>query len=544
MSWWRRLRRLIAGDDSLPADGRVSVLPFEDRAPGSVSRRASDTEGTIRGPTRSPDRPEEQVIRSTAPTVFDDPEATLSTQEVRRRFMKLRRGGIFPHAPPEEIPSRADEFTRLVDRSLVLAGLLTEIELDEIHRVGDEWLKYKDAERFAMLQSAKTADEAVEAFHRARQERKIQRRADAEQRAQRERARVAEWRRTQVAFLGEGVSGGLADHKSHLEKLAARRLPVLSTPAELAAVLEIDVPTLRWLAFHQEAARVSHYIHFEIAKRSGGQRIISAPKPKLARVQRWILSHVVERLPPEPEAHGFVEGRSVVTNARPHVGRRVVFNLDLDGFFPSITFPRIRGLFQSIGYSPSVSTVLALLCTECPRAKMTYAGVEYEVAVSDRALPQGACTSPGLSNAIAARLDRRLRGLSTKAGWTYTRYADDLTFSSDAPETLAGFWASVRHVIEDEGFRLNRKKGRVQRAGRRQSVTGITVNQRLSLPRTEVRRLRAIVHNAEKTGLAAQNRDGDPKFEARLMGKIAYLSMVDPDKGRPLLVRLQRLDAG
>ena len=465
----------------------------------------------------------------------------MSPQEVRRRFMELRRGGIFPHWAPREIPSRADEFTRLVDRSLVLAGLLTDAELDEIHRVGDEYLKYKDAERFAMLQAATSAEEAVEAFRQARKDRRAQRQAEAQQRAQATRERVAKRRRTEIAFLGEGVSGGLADHKSHLEKLEERGLPMLSTPAQLAATLDLDVPTLRWLTFHQEAARVSHYVHFEIPKRSGGRRIISAPKPKLARVQQWLLSHIVERLPKEPEAHGFVAGRSVVTNARGHVGRKMVFNLDLDSFFPSITFPRIRGQFQSIGYSPSVSTVLALLCTECPRIKMGYDGVVYEVAVGDRALPQGACTSPGLSNAIAARLDRRLRGLSRKAGWHYSRYADDLTFSTDSPDTLAGFWASVRHVVQDEGFRLNRKKARIQRSGRRQSVTGIIVNDRLGLPRTEVRRLRAIVHNAEKTGLAAQNREDDPKFEAKLMGKIAYLSMVDPDKGRPLLERLQRL---
>ena len=543
MSFWDRLKRWVRGDPGLPSDGRVTVAhPSADSTPGAVSHARRGSSETVASTVPWPER-KDRVIAVNEPSPFDDAEAKMSPQEVRRRFMALRRGGIFPYAPPSEIPSRSDEFTRLVDRSLVLAGLLTDAELEEIHRVGDEWLKYKDAARFAAAQAAKSAEAAVEALRRERAERKVERQREAAARAEAKAERVARWRQTTIAFLGEGVSGGLSDHKSHLEKLRDAGLPVLSTPTQLAEALSIDIPTLRWLAFHQEAAKVTHYTQFKIPKRTGGERTISAPKPKLARTQQWILKNVVEHLHTETDAHGFVAGRSVVSNAAPHVGRKIVLNLDLEGFFPSLTFPRIRGLFESIGYSPSVSTVLALLCTECPRMRIAFDGEPYEVAVADRALPQGACTSPGLSNAVAARLDRRLRGLSAKAGWTYTRYADDLTFSSDLPEGLPGFMASARHVIEDEGFQLNRKKVRVQRPGRRQSVTGIIVNNKLGLPRKEVRRLRAIVHNATKTGLEAQNRDNDPKFRERVLGKLAYLAMVDPEKGRPLLERLQRCSA-
>ena len=536
LSWWKRIRRWL-GDDGAPGHGRVTVVHSER---GAVSTPRGHRDDAIRGSVHAL-RGDDEVITVAEPSRFDDPEATMSLAEVRRRFMALRRGGIFPHATPDEIPSRDDEFTRLVDRSLVLAGYLSEEDLEEIHRVGETWMKYERRERYAKAAAARSAEAAVQQYRAEQAALKAERVAQARARAEQRAARVAHWRAHTIAFLGDGVSGGLNDHQSHIEQLEARQLPALSTPNQLAEALSIDVSALRWLAFHQETARIIHYTQFEIPKRSGGKRTISAPKPKLAQVQRWLLQNIVARLPVEADAHGFVDGRSVVSNARPHVGRRLVLNLDLESFFPSITFPRVRGLLQSVGYSPSISTVIALLCTECPRVKMTYDGTAYYVAVADRALPQGACTSPGLSNAIATRLDRRLRGLAAKAGWTYTRYADDLTFSSQDFDSLAGFWASARHVIEDEGFRINRKKGRVQRANRRQEVTGIVVNQKVGLPRRDVRRLRAILHNAEKTGLAAQNRENDPKFEARLQGQLAYLMMVDPAKGTPMMDAFRRL---
>src|SRR5439155_1276785 len=137
--------------------------------------------------------------------------------------------------------------------------------------------------------------------------------------------------------------------------------------------------------------------------------------------------------------------------------------LDLEDFFPSITFPRVRSVFQRLGYSPAVATVLALLCTECPRRPVEYAGQVYHVAIGPRGLPQGACTSPGLSNQVARRLDKRLCGLAEKLGLTYTRYADDMTFSGgDEVNARVGYlMARVRHVAEDEGFAVNVKKSGV-----------------------------------------------------------------------------------
>src|SRR5439155_27281094 len=132
----------------------------------------------------------------------------------------------------------------------------------------------------------------------------------------------------------------------------------------LAAALGLSVPRLRWLAFHAEVATRVHYVHFTVPKRSGGTRTLSAPHRILAAAQRWVHDHIVTRLPAEEPAHGFLPGRSIVTNARPHAGKAVVVNLDLEDFFPTVTFARVRSVFQRLGYSPAVATVLALLCTE------------------------------------------------------------------------------------------------------------------------------------------------------------------------------------
>src|SRR5690606_3927693 len=118
---------------------------------------------------------------------------------------------------------------------------------------------------------------------------------------------------------------------------------------ELAAEMEIELKTLRWLTYHRRGAAVVHYHRYEIAKKTGGLRSISAPKPALAKAQRWILENILGRLSVETEAHGFVGGRSIVTNAQPRTEREIVINLDLKDFFPSFTFRRVKGLFVSLG---------------------------------------------------------------------------------------------------------------------------------------------------------------------------------------------------
>ena len=158
-------------------------------------------------------------------------------------------------------------------------------------------------------------------------------------------------------------------------------------------------------------------------------------------------------------------------------------------------------------------------------------------------LPQGACTSPALSNQIARKLDRRLAGLARKLELTYTRYADDLTFSAPPGfrDRIGYLIARVRHIVADEKFTVNAKKTRVLRPESRQMVTGLVVNSAPAVPRQIVRRLRAILHRAKSEGLAAQNRLGHPNFRGWVEGMIAYIAMSRPDVGDKLRSALTQL---
>jgi retron-type reverse transcriptase len=445
----------------------------------------------------------------------------------------------------DTIPPGDDARTKLIDRALVTRGYLTPEQLVAIHKVGDLMLLKKGDE--SMLRQE--ARRAVAASKEERAAIKAEKKRQAEERRKARAADVARRKASEIDFLGRGVSGGLAGKTSDEEKLKRFGLPSLSRPDQLAAALSIPLLRLRWLAFHSDASTVSHYVRFQIPKKSGGVREIWAPQPKLAAAQAWILENILSKVPVGAVAHGFVPGRSTVTNAAPHVKRAIVVNADLKDFFPTITFPRVRGIFESLGYSPAVATVLGLLTTEAPRRVVEYAGKKYYVATGPRALPQGACSSPALSNLAAWGLDRRLGGVAAKLGWTYTRYADDLSFSGDTlvpkgeknPKSVGWLLARVRHVCEAEGFEVHEKKVRVQRRNTAQVVTGVVVNEKPSTPRSERRRLRAILHHARFEGIEKQNRIGHANYVAWLQGHVAYVMMVNPEQGKKLKVRLDAL---
>jgi retron-type reverse transcriptase len=441
----------------------------------------------------------------------------------------------------DTIPPASDERTLLIDRSLVAYGLLTPEDLVEIHKIGDQMLEYTGDRAIAN----ERARAAVTASDEERKRLKAQKQAESAERKRQHAEDVAHRKATDIIFLGRGVSRGLADRRANVEKLQAAGLPILSSPADVAQALGITISRLRWLAFHSEAAERIHYVRFTVPKKSGGVRELSAPHRHLAAAQRWIFQNILLRLPTHPAAHGFIKGRSIRTNALPHVGQHTLVNADLKDFFPTITFPRVLGALVHLGYSPAAATVLALLCTESPRQLVEYAGKRFYVATGSRALPQGACTSPALSNLIARRLDSRLQGIAAKLGWQYTRYADDLSFSADAtaePKKMTGYLlARIRHIALDEGFAVNEKKTRVLKQNSQMAVTGIVVNERPGVRRREVRRLRAILHNAQRHGLASQNRTGDSHFEARLRGQIAFVQMVNPEQARPLLAAINSL---
>lgn len=335
----------------------------------------------------------------------------------------------------------------------------------------------------------------------------------------------------------------------------------------LATALGISVARLRWLAYHREVDSGTHYHRWRIPKRDGSSRLISAPKPQLKEVQRWITREITEHLPVHSAAHGFLTGRSIVSNAQVHAGARVVVKLDIEGFYPTVTFPRVKGLLRKAGLGEQVATLLALLATECPRDELTIDGKTSYVATGPRSLPQGAPTSPSITNALCLRLDCRLVGLAAKLGCRYTRYADDLTFSfhdapkgkakrgkkgeaatkapeGEAPDLVGTLIKAVTRIVAAEGFAIKAKKTRVMRSGRRQRVTGLVVNAAPAgrpvarVPRETLRKLRAAIKNRE---LGRPGKEGETLDELR--GMAAFVMMTDRERGKQFLARLTRLAA-
>ncbi len=366
-----------------------------------------------------------------------------------------------------------------------------------------------------------------------------------ERRLAREQRLQARKTQDRLAFGEEtwGISEQQRTSTLDIAKLQRFGMPVLHTETELAEWLGIPLSRLRWFTHDRPAETTWHYVRYVIPKRSGGERVILAPKRELKALQRKVLDGLVANAPTASAAHGFVRGHSVMTNAQPHVGKQVVIKLDLKDFFPSITFPRVRGLFIALGYSFSVASTLALLCTEYDRESFDRNGTRYFISISPRHLVQGAPTSPGLANLVAWSVDRRLNGLAASYGFTYTRYADDITFSGDQSEVVCQLLSTARRIITDERFVVNTAKTRIARPNTRQTVTGLVVNDALATPRPLRRRLRAILHNASKQGLEAQNRTKHRNFRAYLLGMIAFVHATNPQQATVLRASLERIGA-
>jgi len=391
-------------------------------------------------------------------------------------------------------------------------------------------------------------------------------RREEERRVRRElhRQAWAAYRRAHLVHVGVGVFyHDTADvDRYDIDDPTGRRqvnaLPELKDVDDLAKALGLTVSRLRWLVYHREVDTGTHYHRWTIPKRDGGRRLISAPKPDLKRAQRWIAQRITEHLPVHGAAHGFLGGRSTRTNASVHAGASVVVKLDVKDFYPTVTLPRVKGLLRKAGYGEQVASVLALLCTEAPREELQLRGRTCYVATGPRSLPQGAPTSPSITNCLCMRLDCRLEGLAREIGWRYTRYADDLTFSvgprgkrkkkEGEPAGRAGvagvgrLLKAVERIVRAEGFAVHGGKTRVMRAGGRQRVTGLVVNAAQGkalarLPREQVRRLRAALCNRE------HGKPGRGESLAQLRGWAAYLHMTDPERARPFIERLNKLES-
>lgn len=352
--------------------------------------------------------------------------------------------------------------------------------------------------------------------------------------------------RKQEGYKRWKATGGGAEERAERkkEKREAWFSRVLNfTEPSTAYVPKFDEEAVTWCAglLGVEAGRLNeilgeisaHYHQFWIRKRKGGYRIISAPDRELQSIQNTIYSRILSPVTMiHPAAVGFRCGHSVADNAAPHLGNRYVLKMDIHDFFPSIRISRVKKTFCRIGYPDNVSRVLTALCC------------------LNRHLPQGAPTSPSLSNIVGYDMDVKLSALAAELGLTYTRYADDLTFSGNVfPKEL--ILPRIKQIIKEESFEPNHKKTRFMNEYGKKIITGVSISSgvKLTIPKARKREIRKNVYFILTKGLAEHQRrigSTDPVYLKRLIGQLCYWQSIEPDNAyvSDSIASLKRLEKG
>ncbi|MGD0624084.1 MAG: retron St85 family RNA-directed DNA polymerase [Thermodesulfobacteriota bacterium] len=291
-------------------------------------------------------------------------------------------------------------------------------------------------------------------------------------------------------------------------------IPVLFGP-EIANFMGVSTK----LVSHMAIMPNKYYRSFKIKKKTGKFRTITAPRVFLKTIQRYILDCILTPLKPHKAATGFRRKLSMKKGASSHVGHPYIWNIDLKDFFPSIGKDTVIELFKKVGFSERASIFLAGLCC------------------LEDSLPQGAPTSPALSNLIFQDNDRQISKTASRKKISYTRYADDLSFSANQPISK-DFQKQINSVVEKAGFKINDKKSRLMGPRCRREVTGLTVNERVSIPRPTRRRIRALFHHA------LMKPEKFIKKKERLLGYANWISQYHPVEGQRYLKVAQGIASG
>jgi RNA-directed DNA polymerase len=296
------------------------------------------------------------------------------------------------------------------------------------------------------------------------------------------------------------------------DELVSHGVPPLVNPKFFAYILGIS-PKLIYAMAH---VPTRYYRTFAIPKRTGGTRTISSPRVFLKTVQKWLLINVLYRRSLPNYVTGFIPQKSILDNATFHVGKEQLVRMDIEDFFPSIGLGEVEHIFRSFGYKPDVVNLLSRLC------------------LLNGQLPQGAPTSPYLANLVFLPCDEKIQGLATARDITYSRYADDLTFSRGVAFD-SDFILNVEKFIGAAGFRINRAKFMRVGKGQRHTTTGFVVNEKVHPSRTFRRRLRAKFHQA------ADDPNAFQKDYHRMQGWAAYVNMYDKELGQTYLAIAQKI---
>lgn len=289
--------------------------------------------------------------------------------------------------------------------------------------------------------------------------------------------------------------------------LHTKDLPLIASPEHFSLLVGIEHQYVCNMAFTAN----KFYRHFSIKKSNGKKRDIYEPLPDLKYVQHWILENILEKIPVSEYAKAYIKNRTLKHNARFHRAQPVVVTMDIKDFFPSIQIFDVVSIFKEAGYWDNVAWFLAHLC--CLNKK----------------LPQGAPTSPYLSNIRMKKLDDEIVQYTSESKIRYTRYADDMTFSGNLdPHKLI---PKISELVFNDGFQINSKKTRVAYPNTRQEVTGIVVNSHMQVPRKQRRYIRQQVHYITTYGLESHlEKIGENRanYINHLLGQINFALFVNP----------------
>ena len=300
----------------------------------------------------------------------------------------------------------------------------------------------------------------------------------------------------------------------YAQRLLINKMPVIFDTKHLALLIGINIQDLTKMVFCEEL----FYSKTHIPKKSGGTRELDIPSYDMKYIQRWILNNILYHVNVSESAVGFCCNKSIVDNAKKHLNQYCIVNMDIQDFFPSISFERVYRIFSYYGYTNEVSFILAKLCTFQNR------------------LPQGSPASPYISNIVCLKLDARLSALAQKYESNYSRYADDLSFSGG--NDIKSIIKPVSKILDDEGFRVNDNKTRIAYPYQRQEVTGLLVNgDTVRVSKKYKKDLFQELYYCLKFGVQSHmEKTGCDKtfFKEHIYGKIYFVNMVEPSTAQKM----------
>lgn len=340
------------------------------------------------------------------------------------------------------------------------------------------------------------------------------------------------------AFIGKTLN--------YADNLLQQKLPVIFSLNHFAQIVGVNRKEISTIIEN----RGFHYSYYVIKKRNGGYRRIIAPHKNIRYLQDWIKINILDKIKVHDACTGFVKRKSILNNAKEHQNAEVIFNIDLKNFFETINEKRIYGIFKHLGYHPNLAVEFARICTvNMPNEKFDSLDVDVKQHFEDyyhfpeAVLVQGAPTSPALSNIACICLDNRLLKLANKIGVSYSRYADDITFSGSF-NSLPSL-NLLKKIIEDENFIINWDKKGIYKRGQRQLVTGLLIDNNVRIPKKYKKDIFRHLFFCEKYGAIAHfNRvsPGKSYYREWLIGKILYVNSIEPEVAKKMFEKAKKIN--